>query len=111
MSRSWVDLIALDPTDAEKWVKKDISEGEQRLMVAVMKDAIDCFQSYALARSPWEQDLFKKEEEWFFSRKDRKEPFPFEIICEALQLDPDYIRRGLLVWKQAACCRSRVECR
>jgi len=102
MSESWVNhgLIALDPTDTEKWVKKDISEGERRLMVAVLKDAIECFQKHALARSPGEQELLRKEEEWFFSRKDRKEPLSFENICEALQLDPDYIRQGLLHWKK-----------
>ena len=27
--------------------------------------------------------------------------FSFENICETLQLNPGYIRRGLLVWKQA----------
>jgi len=102
MSESWVNhgLVALDPRDTEKWVKKDISEGERRLMAAVLKDAIECFQKHALARSPGEQHLLKEEEEWFFSSKVRKEPpLSFENICEALQLDPDYIRRGLLSWK------------
>jgi hypothetical protein len=110
MSESWVNygLIALDPTDTEKWVRKDIHEGERRLMVAVLKNAIECFQKHASARGLGEEELFRKEEEWFFSRKDRKEHLSFGYICEALELDPDYIRRGLLLWKQSARCRSRV---
>jgi hypothetical protein len=90
----------LDPTDNEKWLRKDICEGEERLMIAVLKDAVDCFQNCVLAQNPREQELLRQEEEWFLE-KDSKEPFSFENICETLQLDPDYLRQGLMSWKKA----------
>ena len=33
---------------------------------------------------------------------------PFEYICETLRLDPDYIRQGLISWKEARCKEHSV---
>jgi hypothetical protein len=44
--------------------------------------------------------LFRKVEEWF-SEKDGDYVFSFEYICETLELHPDYIRQGLMSWKDA----------
>ena len=47
--------ISIDPSDAEvieKVFKKNIHEGEKELMMAVLQDAVECFQTYVLATKP-----------------------------------------------------------
>src|SRR5678816_538511 len=95
--------VALDPVDTgviEKLFKKDIREGEEKLMLAVLESAVEDFQKYVLARKPRGKKLFQEAEEWFLE-KDSDELFSFENICDTLQLHPDYIRKGLLRWKEA----------
>jgi hypothetical protein len=58
------------------------------------------FQEHVLAQYLWEKKLFRKAEDWILE-KNAEWLFSFENICETLQLNPDYIRRGLLVWKEA----------
>jgi hypothetical protein len=95
--------ISFDPTDTgviEQLFKKDIREKEERLMLAVLESAVEDFQKYVLARNPSGKKLFQQAEQWFLE-KDSDELFSFENICETLQLHPDYIRQGLMVWKEA----------
>jgi hypothetical protein len=95
--------LALDPVDTgviEKLFKKDIREGEEKLMLAVLESAVEDFQKYVLAKKPRGKRLFQEAEEWFLER-DSDELFSFENICDTLQLHPDYIRQGLLRWKEA----------
>jgi len=69
-------------------------------MLAVLASAIQHFQKYAFSKDEKGKDLFQEAEEWFLER-DSDQLFSFEYICETLQLHPDYIRRGLLSWKEA----------
>jgi hypothetical protein len=70
-------------------------DGEKRLMIAILKDAIECLDKYRGAPSgpgrchyqnalEWVQD---KSTEWLFS---------FTNICDLLGFDPDYLRQELL---------------
>jgi hypothetical protein len=72
---------------------------ERRLMLAVLQDAVECYQKYALARDPKGRLLFEDSAEWIESRE-REWPFAYENICEVLGLNPEYIRRGLHKWRQ-----------
>jgi hypothetical protein len=95
--------ISIDPTDAEvieKVYKKDIREGEERLMLAVLQDAVECFKTYACATRPREKRLFQEAEEWILEQNGDW-LFSFDNICETLQLHADYLRQGLLSWKDA----------
>ena len=95
--------VALDPADTaviEKLFKKDIREGEEKLMLAVLASAIEHFQKYVLSKNERGRILFQEAEEWFLER-DSDGLFSFEYICETLQLHPDYIWQGLLSWKEA----------
>jgi hypothetical protein len=95
--------VALDPVDTgviEKLFKKVIRDGEEKLMLAVLESAVEDFQKYVLARKPRGKKLFQEAEEWFLER-DSDELFSFENICGTLQLHPDYLRQGLLRWKEA----------
>src|SRR4030095_12412742 len=89
-----------DPVVFEQFFKHAIRGGEERLMLAVLQDAIECFQANALSEQPWEKKLFQEAENWIVE-KNTDWFFSFDNICETLQLNPGYIRRGLLVWKQA----------
>jgi len=103
--------ISVDPADTgviEQLFRKDIHEGEERLMLAVLESAVEDFQKYVLARNPSGKKLFQEAEEWFLE-KDSDELFSFENICETLQLHPDYIRQGLMVWKETQLKTLSVE--
>jgi hypothetical protein len=84
----------------EQFFKNGFRPGEERLMLAVLQDAVRCFQEHVLAQHLWEKTLLQEAENWIFE-KNTNWFFSFENICETLQLNPDYIRRGLLVWKNA----------
>ncbi len=74
-------------------------EGEKRLMVAVLEDAISSYRDYISTRDRWEEKLFYEAAEWIFSRKDDKYLLSFHNVCETIGLDPGYIRGGLLRWR------------
>jgi hypothetical protein len=95
--------VSLDPADiglVEAVYKKTLRGGEERLMLAVLENAVEDFQKYVLARNPRGKQLFQHAQEWFLE-KDSEELFSFENICETLQLHPDYMRQGLMGWKEA----------
>lgn len=71
-------------------------QGERRLMVAILEDALSCFQRYLRARHRRERQLFWDAEAWLLS--DDQSPFSFEHICGVLELDTAYIRDGLQRW-------------
>lgn len=72
---------------------------ERRLMLAVLQDAVECYQKYALARDPRGVELFRDASAWIESQE-REWPFSYENICEVLGLNPEYIRKGLSKWRQ-----------
>ena len=103
--------LSFDPVDAgliEAVYKKTIREGEERLMFAVLENAVEYFQKYVLARNPGGKQRFQEAEEWFLE-KDGEALYSFENICETLGLHPDPIRKGLLVWKEAKLKTLSVE--
>ena len=75
-------------------------EPEKQLMLAVLKDAVWCFQKYLFvpddsknrcefnAAKRW---IMEEDSEWLFS---------FNNICETLGLDTSYLRQGLIRWKE-----------
>src|SRR4030095_8421789 len=104
--------LSFDPVDAgliEAVYKRTVREGEERLMLAVLENAVEYFQKYVLARKPSGKQLFREAEEWFLD-KDGEALYSFESICETLGLHPDPIRKGLMVWKEAKLRLSTVDC-
>ena len=78
--------------------QKSHSAPEENLMFAVLTDAIECFQKYLGANAPRTRKLFTKAEAWI-SRRDSGWPYSFKNICEALNIDPNYLRLGLMQWR------------
>lgn len=73
-------------------------EPEKRLMLAVLEDAVACFQSYVFAQNRRKQTLFNEAEDWIRD-ENGDHVFSFENICAALKFNPKYVREGLLRWK------------
>jgi hypothetical protein len=104
----WVSLDPADMDFIEAVYKKNIREGEERLMLAVLESAVEDFQKYVLARHARGKKLFQEAEEWFLD-KDSEEPFSFQGICQTLELHPEPIRKGLMVWKEVRLKTPSVE--
>lgn len=98
---------ALMPEQFFATLGRDAGGGNERgLMLAILRDAVECYQKYALARDPRGQELHREAAEWIFSH-DREWPFSFENICDVLGVSSGYIRAGLLPMKQVAQRRAR----
>jgi hypothetical protein len=67
---------------------------ERRLRLAVLEDAVHELQRRANPIGRRERAQYEVELGWFMSN-DRSDPFSFESICEALDMDPDLLRRRL----------------
>lgn len=72
---------------------------EKVLMLAVLQDAVTCFQENIAATCKRKRALYTEAEEWFLA-EDKVYLFSFENICEALGFDAGYLRQGLIRWKQ-----------
>ena len=81
---------------------------ERVLMLAVLRDAVSCYQDHVGARKKPKRSLHLEAEQWILER-DRSHLFSFENLCEALGYDPDYMRAGLCRWKEAALERHSVK--
>jgi hypothetical protein len=76
-------------------------DGERRLMVAILEDAIDVYRKQAGARDRKRRQLFADAEAWIESA-DTGWIFSFENICDVLGIDAAYLRSGLRTWKSRA---------
>jgi hypothetical protein len=65
-------------------------------MYAVLEDAFFCFQKQFETDGQVNRQA-RLAEEWFFS-DDFQWLFSFVSICEALELEPAYIRKKLKLW-------------
>ena len=81
-------------------------EPEKKLMLAILEDAIACYQKYLFARDSKGKALFVDAAEWV-EETGTGSVFAFDSVCETLGLNPDYLRRGLVAWKEAASAQRR----
>ena len=87
---------------------KTLLEPEKRLMLAILEDAVQCFQDNLLAQSGKKKRLFEEAEEWILEEGDDG-IFSFDNICEVLDFNPQYIRQGLLRWKEKKLTKHRAQ--
>ena len=73
--------------------------GERRLLIAVLEDAVDVYRKQIGAKDAHGQQLFREAAEWI-EATDRTWIFSFENVCDVLDLDAGYLRRGLHAWSQ-----------
>jgi hypothetical protein len=73
---------------------EEIQIPENRLMLAVLQEALSTFQRGVNTRIAKELEAFREVDRWFRST-DYDWPFSFEGICACLNIDPSFIRAGL----------------
>jgi hypothetical protein len=78
--------------------RKHLLEGEKRLVLSVLEDAVECFMKCIDSSTNKGQRLFRDAEEWI-TLEDKKWVFSFDNVCEMLDVNPEYLRRGLRDWK------------
>ncbi len=81
-------------------LNRTIREAEEGLMLAVLEDAIESFRTHVFSEDKKGKQRFQEAEEWILETNSDW-LFSFEIICEVLGLDHNYLRQGLLRWKEA----------
>jgi hypothetical protein len=80
--------------------KKESQADDQALralMLALLEDAIACYQGRFFKPSRTNDKLFQEAEEWIHS--DDEGVFSFNNVCETLGLHPQRLRKGLEQWK------------
>jgi hypothetical protein len=85
-------------------------EPEKKLMLAILEDAIACYQKYIFARDSKGKALFHEVEEWVAERGSGS-VFAFDSVCESLGLNPAYLRRGMSDWTKAALAQRTTQAR
>ena len=78
-------------------IRRNYSQPEKELMLAVLKDAIMNYKK----RMHLGNALFKEAETWLFERE-RDWLFSFETVCAVLGLSPGKIRNELITLKLKA---------
>jgi hypothetical protein len=76
-------------------------EPERILLLAILEDGVRCYQENLFITGGKRRALFDEAKEWLFS--DDADWFcSFVSICTMLNLDANYIRRGLRQWEALA---------
>jgi hypothetical protein len=78
----------------------EAADGPRRLMWAILKDTLCCYQANAAGTSAREQRLFRDAERWIQSG-DCSWVFSFENICAVLDIDGELLRNQLKRWRRA----------
>jgi len=79
--------------------KKHLLEGEKRLILSVLEDAVECFMKCIDSPTSKGQRLFRDADEWI-ALEDKHWVFSFDNVCDMLDINPNYLRRGLKQWKE-----------
>ena len=80
--------------------------GEKKLMLAVLQDALDCYQKYAFAKDGPGQQLFADADTWMCCA-DQDWYFSYENICETLDINAEFLRRGVQQWRSRTARRAQ----
>ena len=79
--------------------RKHLLEGEKRLILSVLEDAVECFMKCIDSATNKGQRLFRDADEWI-ALEDKRWVFSFDNVCDMLDINPDYMRVGLRKWKE-----------
>jgi hypothetical protein len=79
--------------------RKHLLEGEKRLILSVLEDAVECFMKCIDSTTNKGQRLFRDADDWI-NLEDKHWVFSFDNVCDMLDIEPEYLRRGLQHWKE-----------
>src|SRR3989338_7019232 len=93
VEEKWRSLFQPDSLMSDQfYCRRKILEGEKRLQLAVLADAIELFLGIKKGKH-LEKDICDAEE-WIWDERSDS-PFSFNAVCESLDFDLGYLRRGL----------------
>jgi hypothetical protein len=80
---------------------------EYQLLVAVLDDAVQCFQRYLRPKNRRQRRLFNDAEAWIMRAHEVSRPtaadappsFSFEYVCDMLGIDANDVRARLRRWR------------
>jgi hypothetical protein len=81
--------------------------GEQRLMLALLTDALNVYQKGALSRLTRLRRLYVDAERWIMRDRAECNALSFTTVCDALAINPELLRRRIIDWKHAVCGQRR----
>ena len=81
-------------------------EPEKRLMLAILEEAVYCFQDNYSTQDGRRKRLFDSAQRWFFGVSDDW-VFSFENICSVFGFSPGYVRKGLAKWREKQTSKHR----
>ena len=107
-------IFSPDPLSSFQYAKvhwaQSISTDDKALralMLAVLEDALACYQGYFFKPSRTKENLFREAEEWINANDDGI--FSFDNLCETLGFDPKALKGGLERWKAKQMGTPRQE--
>ena len=77
---------------------------EHELMAAILEEALADYQRCWKARYKKNMKQFADAQAWILE-SNSEWIFSFVNCCEALGIEPDYLRQGLLRWEQGKCTK------
>jgi hypothetical protein len=95
------DLIMPDVLTPSQWFDRHHRAGLEpikKLMLAILEDALHCYQNGHGATHGARKRLFDDANAWLFAESRGSTPFSFERVCEALEIDAGWFRRGMREW-------------
>jgi hypothetical protein len=83
------------PVQYDDMVRRHVSrEGERRLLLAVLKDALRCYLKNMNGPTAHAYRIFEETAHWFYA-KHQVGIFAYEHLCDALGIDPEPLREWL----------------
>jgi hypothetical protein len=89
----------------------DSKTGEERLMFALLVDAINVYQRGAMSSAPRARRLYVEAEQWIMDHRGSCGWLSFNTVCEAVGIDAGLLRRRLLDWKHTIRHRLALQSR
>jgi len=88
--------------------KNEALDPEKRLMLAVLTDAVRCYQVGVCSQKTSRIRAFREAQEWLFSANGYG-PFSCKNVCYALDITPGYLRKMLRKWRVRRLAGARVK--
>jgi len=102
-------VLSPDVLTPAQYYSVPVASPYHRLLLAILEDAIRCFQRYFAVRDGSRRLLFLETEKWLFdSRGTAFTSCP--MVCESLGIDPIELRRYLHKWRLRKRTREDAPC-
>jgi hypothetical protein len=87
--------------------RRQYPDGQNRLIMAILDDAVCCYVKYANAVRHADRKLFVEAKYWFETDSESRSLFSFDHVCEVLGVDAELFRTRLKTLTAADLCSTR----